>query len=1049
MGQIVVNVQRSANAPDTGALTYIPQSTTGSGSSSYYFGLSIVFAVFLVLIVPVIAIKRKSIKYSTGKFSLFTRKKLLPKLLLLALFSCGITFSTLSVVRTSTNESQAAGQTAFGDTLTGASGDITINVEVGSSPVFVYVPSTVTIEEATEGGYDLSAYVLDTDLVSSDGDKISGLPSGEASSLSENTWGVSLSTPASETSETWLPVSKDENDPTLLKETTAVTPANDKVTIYYGVYISPNLPEGTYTGTINYDTTANLVMQNVAEWSDTVAQGQEVFAVDKRDGRKYSVARLKDGKLWMGENLDLGRTELTTDLTSENTNLKETVTAETFNSWKKTEGTRTLDAGEFISIDGKDEISKTSYGTLYNFFAASAGTIAGASNTNDAMYDICPSGWRLPTGGNSGEFQTLYDQYGSANLMIAPIANGGAAFDRGGGFGNSTPYDAGVYGSYWASTRLDYDRTRSNVIYNSESLILPFSGTDRYYGVNMRCINKQPSRNLTISYDIGIVGITINGVKLENRATIQLEEGVTYRINVTLSEDYTFTNWSATSGTVTSATTKSTTFTMGDSDTTLTATATFTGTYIQNLDAADCTTTASKVYDSRDMHTYMIQRLKDGNCWMMENLNLGRTELTTDLTSENTNLADTITAATFNSWKKTAAVNTEDEGVFISLDGTDETSQTPYGTIYNYFAASAGTVYGDTNSHNAEYDICPAGWRLPTGGSSGEFQALYAQYNSYALMRAPIPENGAAFALSGNSLGGKGTVGRYWSSSTMGDNMYVLVIFASPAEVFPVTASSSRNNAYPLRCVLNAPLTISDLTYMQDFNELSTRDRASVLDSMEDSTVYTLIDNRDNKTYQIAKLKDGNVWMAENLDLGRTELTTNLTSANTNLATTVTATTFNSWKKTVGTQTYDAGEFISVDGTDEISQTPYGTLYNFYAASAGTISGETNNSNAEYDICPAGWRLPTGDTSGEFQALYQQYNSAALLRAQVSDGGAAFALAGTFGNNTPTPGGAGGYWSSTNMYGTHRYMIRATSDDVNPSVGYGRRNGISVRCLIK
>ena len=40
MGQIVVNVHRSANAPDTGALTYVPQSTTGGGNSNYYFGLA-------------------------------------------------------------------------------------------------------------------------------------------------------------------------------------------------------------------------------------------------------------------------------------------------------------------------------------------------------------------------------------------------------------------------------------------------------------------------------------------------------------------------------------------------------------------------------------------------------------------------------------------------------------------------------------------------------------------------------------------------------------------------------------------------------------------------------------------------------------------------------------------------------------------------------------------------------------------------------------------------------------------------------------------------
>jgi uncharacterized protein (TIGR02145 family) len=236
---------------------------------------------------------------------------------------------------------------------------------------------------------------------------------------------------------------------------------------------------------------------------------------------------------------------------------------------------------------------------------------------------------------------------------------------------------------------------------------------------------------------------------------------------------------------------------------------------------------------------------------------------------------------------------------------------------------------------------------------------------------------------------------------------------------------------------------------MQDFNGLSDRDKASVLDSMEDSTVYNLIDNRDNKSYAIAKLKDDNIWMAENLDLGRTELTADLTSENTNLSKTVTAATFNSWKKTTGTQTYDAGIFISVDGTDEMSQTPYATLYNFFAASAGTVSGESNNEDATNDICPAGWRMPIGGGTGEFYALYNQYNFENLMRKPITEGGAAYALSGTFGYNAPAPGGVGGNWSSTHVIDTSLYVIHVRTDGVSPNTGYRRHNGLSVRCLVK
>ena len=236
------------------------------------------------------------------------------------------------------------------------------------------------------------------------------------------------------------------------------------------------------------------------------------------------------------------------------------------------------------------------------------------------------------------------------------------------------------------------------------------------------------------------------------------------------------------------------------------ANASFTGTYMQNLDASGCTTTARTVFDSRDNHAYIIQRLADGNCWMMENLDLGRTTLTTDLTSANTNLSTTVTASTFNGWKKTSGSQTYTAGEFINVSGTDATSGTAYGTLYNYYAASAGTISGSSNSSDASYDICPAGWRLPTGGSSGEFQALYTKYNSNALMRASIENNGAAFALAGRFLNStpasQGSIGNYWSSTRGNDaNMYGLFLYTSSAS--PAN-HDGRYCGYSIRCLLGS-----------------------------------------------------------------------------------------------------------------------------------------------------------------------------------------------------------------------------------------------------
>ena len=106
---------------------------------------------------------------------------------------------------------------------------------------------------------------------------------------------------------------------------------------------------------------------------------------------------------------------------------------------------------------------------------------------------------------------------------------------------------------------------------------------------------------------------------------------------------------------------------------------------------------------------------------MMDNLDLGREDLTVDLTSQNTNLVTTISADTFNSWRTTEGTNTTATGEFIPLEGTDPIANTTYGTLYNYYVASAGTVYGDNGAIKTDSDICPAGWRLPTGSTYKEY----------------------------------------------------------------------------------------------------------------------------------------------------------------------------------------------------------------------------------------------------------------------------------------------------------------------------------------
>ena len=621
--------------------------------------------------------------------------------------------------------------------------------------------------------------------------------------------------------------------------TDATTGSSFKST--YAVYASPTQPADSYTGKVKYTIVHpaseaapveigqltymqdfnNLTPTQRATVLNSMEYDTTYSLIDSRDNKTYQIARLKDDNIWMAENLDLGRTALTAHLTSANTNLDTnvaTIISSTFNSWKRTSGSQSYTSAEYISVTGTDSTSGTPYGTLYNYCAASAGTICSAEGANDrnATSDICPAGWRLPTGrdfGEFGEFQALYSltEYNTYAKMRAPITDGGAAFALAGHFVNSVPNyqeSSGEYarGEYWTSA-MNSGRTVTHLFLDTSNVSAQ-SGSARDQGYSIRCIAKRPSRTLTISYSSDVSTVQVDGVAIQNGGTVNVEEGSLYRITMVPNDGYRFSSWSIVSGSIDSANTQTITYTAESSNPTLTAHASpVTAVIMQNLSSSDCTTTASYAKDNRDGHVYVIQRLADGKCWMMENLDLGRTELTTDLTSSNTNLTNTVTASTFNSWKKVSTSQSYTTGEFIPVDGTDPTSNTQYGTLYNYCVASASTICSASGSNNddAISDICPAGWRLPTGNTTGEFQALYSltEYNTYAKMRAPITDGGAAFALAGNSNVSipvnHGKQGHYWSSTRgNGSQMYVLQLYKT--NLF-TNRTDNRHNGFSVRCV--------------------------------------------------------------------------------------------------------------------------------------------------------------------------------------------------------------------------------------------------------
>lgn len=294
-------------------------------------------------------------------------------------------------------------------------------------------------------------------------------------------------------------------------------------------------------------------------------------------------------------------------------------------------------------------------------------------------------------------------------------------------------------------------------------------------------------------------GTTIATVTTNGGSTGELLEiGGTYYLVPTFRSGYEFSSWSKTGavGTLGSATTANTSYTVGEGVNGLTLTG-----RASNV----CPNGASTFTDSRDGQTYAIRTLADGRCWMLENLRLGAVNLrVSQLNSTNTHITNgsTIAASTFNStWQKTSGSATYTSPEYINQSGSDAYGS--YGTLYNYCAATAGTMCKSSynSKTDATSDLCPAGWRLPTGGSSGEFQALYDAEGSFDNFRShfQLPLSGY---FGSSTPADQGSDGFRWSSTWRSSNfMYITSIYRTFASA---NGYQDRSQGFSIRCVLDS-----------------------------------------------------------------------------------------------------------------------------------------------------------------------------------------------------------------------------------------------------
>jgi uncharacterized protein (TIGR02145 family) len=221
-----------------------------------------------------------------------------------------------------------------------------------------------------------------------------------------------------------------------------------------------------------------------------------------------------------------------------------------------------------------------------------------------------------------------------------------------------------------------------------------------------------------------------------------------------------------------------------------------------------------QLVDDRDNKIYWVAKLKDGHCWMTQNLDLdlGIKDATlgidtTVLTSKDTDLNDRSLAGAYGegysynpntdmlSWTPANSTNvwansnvypcSKDRGKYYPEGTPENETINDYhklnGNYYNFTASIASnysevlqsSTYDDVGA-NPQNSICPKGWRLPTISSVTKNNEFSNLINLYGNTAAQIIVNPLWFVKSGHIRGGSiydtGSQGYYWSSTIYNSN---------------------------------------------------------------------------------------------------------------------------------------------------------------------------------------------------------------------------------------------------------------------------------------
>ena len=662
----------------------------------------------------------------------------------------------------------------------------------------------------------------------------------------------------------------------------------------------------------------------------SMTQGNTYTLVDTRDGKSYTVALLPDGNVWMTQNLNLGN-EVQKLITSDDSDMESGEVLLLPDS-----------ALSFGSGSGLRIYNDSTYGGYYNFRAAVAGKSTFKGEDKNLTSSICPAGWDLPSKFQYDNLKTVADL---RNYSYASVS----------------PYNF-IYAGYSTSTSITYQtsaiRLWTSTMYSSiypyySSAFMTASYNSNYleYGESIRCVMGNGGAEIVYNGNGDVnYPVTVPTV-------IRKEEAInSYQVEDVGFDrpSWTFDKWN----------------TQPDgsgSDITV-------GTAISGLGLED-----------GDEYNLYAQWLPDLVIVYHSN--------------DENNTTKTEYAATGATYR-TGGINYFEAGNRrIASWNTSADGSGNYYMVDSDYTAPVGMTVPTTLDLYAQWEPTYT-IKYNGNGSDGDDVALMSSVSHDGLVEGDTVN----LYASNFSRVGYGFAG--WSFDPDAAEDLANATIYGPNET--ITAPAYTTSEVSLYAVWIAP---DQTDTFQTFAESERCDAMTVGD------VLALTDERDGNVYTVAKLADGKCWMTENMRLvlgsagtdgdGKTIVgavsavdgtVSALNASNTNnpsfefLHNSDLYDTWQQYTSSVGRNMINFGttnmdrsataSYIDTARSDwgihqESSWYSYGVMYGWYTATAGRgLSSNTNYSDAVLgDICPVGWHLAKGTSTGEFSTLKSSVGS--------------------------------------------------------------------------